>query len=309
MEPEQALIAVEQSTLSPSPLLGSLAGELSEKSRRIYAHDAQVFADWLRERGVTAQTLDRQVVTEYRAHLLATHRSATAKRMFSVARRILVEQVDNGTMAANPAKGVKGIKAEDESPHIALSKEQARRLLGVIPMDTKKGLRDYALILMLLYTGLRRFEAAALTLGDLGMEQGQHTLNIKEGKGSRREKVKLRVEAHRAITAYLEACGRTPLGEKAPLFCQFRKGDTPVEAPNSSNVVYRTVLQYGEAAGLEKDLTPHGMRASFVTLALEGKATLPQVQVAARHKDPRTTERYWRRKQNLDDNAVDYIRL
>jgi integrase len=57
------------------------------------------------------------------------------------------------------------------------------------------------------------------------------------------------------------------------------------------------------------DLTPHGLRASFVTLALEGGASLHQVQYAAGHADPRTIERYQKRKLNLDDNAVDYLKL
>jgi len=51
------------------------------------------------------------------------------------------------------------------------------------------------------------------------------------------------------------------------------------------------------------------LRASFVTLALEGGARLQQVQYAAGHADPRTTERYQKRKQNLQDNAVDYLDL
>ena len=57
------------------------------------------------------------------------------------------------------------------------------------------------------------------------------------------------------------------------------------------------------------NITPHSTRHTFITLALDGGAPLHKVQVAAGHADPRTTERYWRTKQNLDDNAVDYVRL
>src|SRR5207248_3252118 len=120
-------------------LLGSIAGELGERSVRVYSHDAQAFAVWLQKRGITAETLDRQAITEYRAYLNAEHAPATAKRMFSVARRILDEQVRKGFIPANPAEGVKGIKAEDESPHIALSKDQANDLLKAIDTNTKKG--------------------------------------------------------------------------------------------------------------------------------------------------------------------------
>lgn len=295
-------------TQKKSSYLGSIAGELGERSRRIYENDATIFADWLQEHHVTPETIDRQVITNYRAWLVEKYRTATAKRMFSVARRILEEQVQKGVLPTNYAKGVRGIKAEDESPHIALTKEQANNLLATIDTSTKKGKRDYALIMCLLYTGIRRFECAHLRLGDMGMAQGHHILTI-QGKGNRRDVVKLRVEAWRAIDEYLGETERNALPGTAPLFCQFRKGDFAVEHPISPMVVYRTIIQYAKESGLDAHLTPHGMRASFVTLSLEGGAKLEQVQVAARHKDPRTTERYWRRKNKLDDNAVDYIKL
>ena len=68
-----------------------------------------------------------------------------------------------------------------------------------------------------------------------------------------------------------------------------------------------TIERGQRATPPNQHLTPHDLRATFITLALEGKASLQVVKYAARHKDPRTTEHYQRRKVNLDDNAVDYI--
>ncbi len=73
-------------------------------------------------------------------------------------------------------------------------------------------------------------------------------------------------------------------------------------------MIERAVVKYGKKIGVP-DLTPHGLRATFITLALEGGASLTQVQYAVGHSDPRVTERYHKRKLNLDDNAVDYIRI
>lgn len=290
-------------------ILGAIAGELAPRSQQTYAGDARAFASWLQENGVTPETIDYETITRYRGYLVGKYAPATAKRMFSVARRLLDEQVRRGVLAANPAAKVKGIKAEDESPHIALIRAQANDLLAAIDRTTAKGKRDYAIVATLLYTGLRRFELAALTLADLTTEQGHYVLIVQAGKGRKRAIAKLRVEAWRAIQEYLEATERKFKPGSAPLFCQFRRGDTPVEAPITPMLVYRVVLASARLAELDAHLTPHGMRASFVTLSLEGGAKLEQVQIAARHSDPRTTERYWRRKNNLDDNAVDYIRL
>ena len=72
--------------------------------------------------------------------------------------------------------------------------------------------------------------------------------------------------------------------------------------------IERVTAARGKRAGLPvRQLTPHDLRATFITLALEGRVPLQAVQYAARHKDPRTTEHYQRRKVYLDDNAVDYI--
>ena len=68
----------------------------------------------------------------------------------------------------------------------------------------------------------------------------------------------------------------------------------------------KLVKQYGGRIGVA--LTPHVLRASFVTLALENGAALHQVQYAAGHADPRTTERYQKRKLNLDNHASDFLR-
>ena len=62
-------------------------------------------------------------------------------------------------------------------------------------------------------------------------------------------------------------------------------------------------------AGITTHLTPHVLRATFITLTLDAGAPLHKVQYAAGHADPRTTERYHRSKLNLDDNAVDYLKL
>lgn len=300
----------EENTIADSAILGSIGGELSPRSLRVYTADAKAFAAWLQDNGVASpETLDRATMTRYRGYLAGKYKPATAKRMFSVARRILDEQVYAGRLATNPAKNIKGIKAEDESPHIALTKQEAVALLASIDRRTRKGKRDYAIVCTLLYTGLRRFEAAALTIGDISMEQGHNTLTVQSGKGGRRDRIKLRVEARRAINEYLEAAGRAAAPAFAPLFVQFGKWDNPIERGISPMVIYRLILHYATASGLEAHLTPHGMRASFITLSVEGGASLIQTQDAARHKDPRTTERYIRRRNRLDDNAVDYIHL
>jgi integrase len=77
------------------------------------------------------------------------------------------------------------------------------------------------------------------------------------------------------------------------------------QRPLHLNQVERIVKQRAQAVGIA--MSPHGMRASFITLAFEGGADLALVQDGARHKDPRTTRRYQKRRNNLHKNAVDFV--
>src|SRR5258708_23981449 len=171
--------------------------QITPQSRRIYEHDAQVFASWLNTHG---GVIDQDTLENYRNHLSirANYAPATGKRMWSVARRIVTMQIRLGQADAGVLEDIKGIKAEDESPHIALTVEQARKLLAAVPQDTRKGKRDRAILLLLLHTGIRRSECAAIKVGDLVSEQG-HTVLWILGKGNRLEKVKVPVQVVRAI--------------------------------------------------------------------------------------------------------------
>lgn len=288
--------------------LEDATGQLSKRSRRIYEHDARVFALWLQEQGLTPQTLTYSDAVAYRLFLADRYEPATAKRMLSVARRLLEEQIKAGKREKNPFVGVKGFKVANETPYIALEKAQARALLAAIDMTHERGVLAYAVVTLLLYTGIRRTECAGLHIGDMTIEQGYHVLSIQHGKGNKRRIVKLPVIVHRAITAYLVAAGRQDAPLSSPLFTGYDRWGKPTGAQISDKFIERLVKHYGAKIGI-LHLSPHALRATFITLALEEGASLMQVQYAAGHEDPRTTERYQKRKLNLDDNAVDYIRL
>src|SRR5690242_13703413 len=188
--------------------LSDVSGQIGKRSRRIYANDAKKFARWMIEQGLTVEGLTRSHIIAYRGYLDEHYAKATAARMLSVARRILGEHVYNGVLAGNPAKDVKGFTLDNESPHISLTKEQAKNLLAAIERSTPEGKREYALIYLLLRTGIRRSECVALNIGDFTRDQGHIVATVKHGKGDKRRKVKIPPEVFRALESYLEATGR-----------------------------------------------------------------------------------------------------
>ena len=262
------------------------------------------------DQGLTMDTLHlltRSHLIAYRKYLGETYAKATAARMFSIARRILQEYVYQGALASNPAAGIKTFPLANETPYTTLSHDEAKALLKTVDMKTTKGKRDYAILSLLLRTGLRRSECSALNIGDLKPEQGHTIAVIQHGKGDKRGIVKVPVDVTRAIDAYLEAAQRKSMALDAPLFVGFDRGDHATIERVSDKLLERLVKLAGAKIGI--DLSPHCLRASFITLTSEGGAQLEQVQYASRHADPRTTQRYRKRKVNLDDNAVDYLKL
>jgi integrase len=168
-----------------------------------------------------------------------------------------------------------------------------------------------ALLSVLARLGLRREEASQLDWCDLEPRQGHTVLVIRHGKGDQRRVAKVPIDVLRLLEQY-----RAVLGEPVqPMFVGLRKGSHLRRGPDGQAVrldgkgIERMVAARSRQARLKlaRPLTPHDLRATFITLALEGKAPLHLVQYAAGHKDPRTTEHYQRRKEQLDDNAVDYI--
>lgn len=153
--------------------------------------------------------------------------------------------------------------------------------------------RDVVLVLAGLYCGLRRAELAGLTWGDVG-QQGETVYLIVRGKRNKERVVKWPDWARGALAELQEAQGRPVVS--ASIFGMTGSG------------VYQALRRLAQGAGVE-GISPHDLRRTFITWALDGKAPLERVQEAAGHVSPGTTEIYDKRRRALSDAPVDYIRV
>lgn len=279
--------------------------QLMPNSRRVYEHDLRAFLAWMQAEELTPAALTRSHMIAYQAELLAGYARATAARMIAAARSMLGEWSAT-TGRANPALGLKSIRLANESTHVALSKPRARQLLHTIDRTTLIGKRDYALVLLLVRTGIRRAEAAALRVGDLRQMDGHRVAIIQHGKEDKRRIVKLLPDVFKAIGAYMEAADRLQAGAEEPLFVQIRRGGHVQREGLGTKGIECIVKALATAIG-ETGLTPHGLRATYITLTLASGAPLQMVQYSAGHAKSETTERYDKAKKNLDHNAADYL--
>jgi integrase/recombinase XerD len=149
-------------------------------------------------------------------------------------------------------------------------------------------LSDFALVAMLGLLGLRIFEATGADIADLGEEHGHRVLRVC-GKGGKVVLVPLPPAVGRAID---QAIGDRAAG---PILLNSR--GVRMDRHAATRRLRRLV------AGAGVPITrphPHMLRHTFVTTMLDAGVDLRDVQIAARHADPRTTMRYDRARQNLD---------
>lgn len=291
-----------------------LAGRLSPHTRAAYASDLRQWRLFLERHGLTPPAARPEHVAAWRDALHAAGAAtATVNRKLTVVRQLYAEAIARGELTSNPAARIPGFRGAGDSPTRGLTAAEARALLASPDRETLLGLRDYAMLRLLLHLGLRREELAGLRRRHLEQQQGVRTLTV-TGKGQRRRLLKLPLVVDGALTTWLERAG--PGDPEMPLFCRVRRWRTatgygdralPPQAL-SGQAVWYLVARHAQAAGLG-DLHPHCLRHTFVTLALDGGAPLHKVQRAAGHADPRTTERYWRSKDDLTDAASDYVHL
>jgi integrase len=217
-------------------------------------------------------------------------------------------------IALNPLEFVRGPKLSQLSTTLWLTRDEARRVLAACQGQMLRDVRDLALIMLMLTTGLRAHEVLGLRVEDM-QTVGAHTVAIVTGKGGARERVKLQPSAVTALQGYLRRAGIASgsvfrRARYHPGRSMVRGEDVySLEGPLSYTGLTHVLQERFALAGLEKHLTAHSLRHTAITLALKGKATIPQVQAMARHANPSTTMRYAHDLDDLDDYAGDYIQL
>lgn len=183
----------------------------------------------------------------------------------------------------------------------ALGDDQAKRLLDAPDTETVKGVRDRAILAVLLYHGLRREEAARLTTSDLVERRGIKHLRV-HGKGKKIRFLPLHPVAAERIYAYLELDSARDTSS-GPLFRSVRGKTTG--AGVTANGLYTVVAYWARVAGIEVDgLGVHGLRATAATNALDHDADIAKVQMWLGHANISTTRLYDRRGQRPEDSPT-----
>jgi len=258
-------------------------------TRRAYAGDLRAWFAWCKNRGLEVLEVKRphvelwvRAMEEYQ-HLSA---STVSRRLSTVAGYYRFAVID-GYIDRTPTEFVRRPHRDMESTTLGLDRME---LGAFIAQGAAAGVTDHALACLLGLLGLRVSEACNVNIEDLGMERGHRTLHI-IGKGNKPALLPLPPRVARAVDQAAACRLNGPLlltrtGRRLDRFA-----------------ATRIVRRLAKRAGISKRISPHSLRHSFITAALDAGVPLRDVQIAARHADPRTTTRYDRARENLDRHA------
>jgi integrase len=205
---------------------------------------------------------------------------------------------------------VKAPQVRGEVQGKRLTAQQARELLNAPGKENAKGLRDSAILGLLLTLGLRRSEICTLTWGHITEIDGHRVIANLKGKHGRIRTLKLPVWLWRLLVEWGENSGLDMKNTEHRVFVPITK-DGHVLARRTGltpHAIYRLINTYTVMANLPP-VKPHDLRRTAALLARRGGATIEQVQLMLGHASPQTTSNYIGETLNLDDNAVDYSPL
>jgi integrase/recombinase XerD len=293
VQPSPATADDEPAPLVDNPLdEGLLAGFLlgyRDRTRAAYLADLRDFRTWCANVGIGLSEVRRIHVEGYVRQLEQAGRSrATVARRLATLAGLYRYAVQEGLLPHSPVTHVRRPSVARDSQTLGLDREEAVRFLAAAQATSA---RDHALACLLTLNGLRVSEACAADVADLRVERAHRVLAV-IGKGDQRTLVPLAPRTARAI--------EVALGDRA---------DGPLLLSNTGGRLdrhdaARIVTRLARRAGLAKTISPHSLRHTMVTLALDAGVSLRDVQDAARHADPRTTRRYDRARHALDRHAT-----
>jgi site-specific recombinase XerD len=221
----------------------------------------------------------------------------------SALRRVLKESWRLGLMNAEDyhrASDLEPIKGTREPAARDVGDAELAALLAACD-ETPLGIRDAAVIAVVYVTGIRRSEAAALTLASYSATSWSLRL---VGKGDKERIVPVSTAALPWLDAWLRLRG----GKPGPL-CPLRKGGKVEHRAMTSQTVADLLERRRLQAGVALPVKPHDLRRTLIGDLLDNGTDLATAQAIAGHADPRTTSRYDRRSLDTKRDAVDGLRL
>jgi len=273
-----------------------------------YARAVKQFFDWCDGRKLELEEIGPISVAAYIEQLGTEASKPTVKQHLAAIRKLFDYLTTGGILDSNPASSVRGPKyvvRRGKTP--VLSAEEARKLLDSIETSTLMGLRDRALIGVMVYSFARVGAAVTMRVGDYFERRKRLWLRLHEKGGKRHE-----VPCHPSLQGYLEAYIRAADiagNKKAWLFRSMHKGDKLTDQAMTRFDVFHMIKRRAKAAALPYSTCCHTFRATGITTYPQNGGTLEHAQTIANHESPRTTKLYDRTREELSLEEIERVKI
>jgi site-specific recombinase XerD len=279
-------------------------------TRRAYGHAVAEFMTWCEDNGVSSITAVQPLhVSAWIEQQTREHAAPTAKLRLAALRHLFDWLVTGQVIPTNPAGSVRGpshVVKEGKTP--VLAPEEARVLIDSIEITTPAGLRDRALIGLMVFSFARIGAALGMKVEDVFTQNRRLWVRLRE-KGGKAHAMPCHHNLETYLSAYIEGAGIAE-DPKGPLFRTIGRGTglltrTPLPQANA----YAMIGRRAAAAGIETKLGNHSFRATGITAYLKNGGTLEKAAQMANHASTRTTQLYDRRREEMSLDEVERIRV
>lgn len=277
----------------------------NDNTRYAYKHALERFTSWATRQQIAFEDVRAGDIADYIDEIGQTYAVTTVKQHLAILRRFFAHLEMAGVMDINPAASVPSPKFKRHTgatPYLTI--KQVRKLLKSINRDTKKGRRNYAVLLTFLYTGCRVSALANLKASDFYAVGDTFYLKFHEKNSLVFDQIchPLLIEA---LKVYIEAEAIT--GDQ-PLFQTLNtheKGASEALTGKAMDRIslYKLIKRLATKAGFDK-ISPHSLRVSCANSLFSSEASVETVQKLLQHRSSETTKLYIRESSNVTQEDI-----
>lgn len=263
--------------------------DVKEGTRNLYDRLLNLFCKWVVNKGKNIKELKRSDILEYKSYLINSDKSENTINSYLNAIRTFYEFAEQRGEHENIAAGIK-IRHKNKGfrkGHLTI--EEITKLYKSIDKDTLTGKRNYAIINLMLRSGMRCVELSRLRICDIDIRKnGCYLLIQRKGDDIRQDKIGLTLKAITPVMDYLSDRGVSDDKEYV-----FVTNCSIGEMQMSPNCIGRIVKEYMIKADIyDKTKTAHSLRHTSAVMAILNHVPIKEVQVMLGHKNIQTTEIY-----------------
>jgi site-specific recombinase XerD len=279
-------------------------------TRRAYARAAESFLAWCEGRGVTRLSDVQPLHVGAYVEGLSLARSApTAKQHLAAIRHLFDWLVMGQVVPTNPTASVRGpTHSVRRGKTPVLDPVEARQLLDAIDISTPVGLRDRALIGLMVFSFARVGAALGMKVEDVYVQNRRLWVRLHE-KGGKRHEMPCHHSLEIYLDAYLDGCALRS-DPKGPLFRTVERGRAVLtKRPLPQSNAHAMIGRRASAAGIATKIGNHTFRATGITAYLKNGGTLENAAAMANHASTRTTQLYDRRSDQVSLDEIERVRI